>query len=132
MNYDMYLYIFYLDDAADPVRIPLAKWQRLSKGRGGMAELAGKTVKVLFAYIEVQDGRPFFCPRVDGVICRFDREGVLLQPECPPVDLLYDLYCRSEPVADLTRRIEQQEYFKRNCWEIDRTSLKKILDAIWP
>lgn len=127
----MRMYIFMLDENNHPSRIPLAKWDRVLKKQQAMIELAGTCVKIAYAYIELEDRRPVYCPRIDGVLHFFDESGYIAESHMPPVDLIANLKKENEKVVDLEHYLRNRDYWVANRWDVQPAMIQKIIDKIW-
>jgi len=125
------VYIFSLDMAEEPRRIPLAKWERVINEQEYLPEFSGQSIKIAYAYIEVVNREPVYCHRIEGEICHFDEQGKLIDPGLPSIDLLSDLYNHHQKVVDLSARINKRRYDEANRWSVSQRVLQKIVDTIW-
>jgi hypothetical protein len=111
------------------LRVPLARWQRILLLEQTEPTFCNQIVKIIYAYVEMQDKRPVFCHRIEALRYKFDDVGYYCPPALPDLNLLSGV--GDEKVTYLATRREQQEFFRMRYWEIPPLLLDNILDKIW-
>jgi hypothetical protein len=111
------------------IRIPLARWQRILSLEQAELAYRSRTIKMIYAYVEMNNGRPVFCHRIEAVMYRFDEDGFYLPSRLPDFDLLAGV--QEQKVTYLSTKREQRQFFKTQYWEIPPLLLDRVLDEIW-
>lgn len=125
------VYIFYFPDDGNVTRIPYARWQRIYSGNETIKEFANAAIRIAHAYIQLENRKPVFSPRIEGGIYYFDRSGRIIETSQEGVDLLHELYESCEGVFDINYHRKKKAWFGRYCWRLNSRQIQAVIDAIW-
>lgn len=124
-------YIFHFKGNREFVRIATACWNRIQGGEKPVKEYANKKIYIAYAYILLENRKPDYCPRVDGAIYYFDRDGYIIDNEPHYFDLLQDNDEETGGVISLEHRKKKKEAVDRDHWELKPRQIQQVLDCIW-
>jgi hypothetical protein len=111
------------------LRLPLARWQRILSLEQAEPAFRHQTIKIIYAYVEMQNNKPVYCHRIEAVCYSFDEDGYYCPPPLPDLGLLAGV--REEKVTYLEPRRERQQFFAERYWQPSPQLLDNILDKIW-
>lgn len=125
------LYVFHFSSSGVVKRMPLAKWNRLHTKQEKHQAFSGQSVRIAYAYVELENRKPVYCHRIDGVIYHFDSEGIIHDNPLPPIDLLSKLNIDTEGVINMTPIIARHRYDASYCWQLNGNDIQRVVDVIW-
>jgi len=125
------VYIFHFPDQGHAVRIPHARWKRISAGKESVQEFSNAAVRIAHAYLLLKNKKPDYCPLIEGGIYYFDRSGRIILSEPYYFDLLQDLDESSGGMIDLQHRKKKKAAQDKYCWELNSQQIQAVIDCIW-
>ena len=123
-------YVFHFLESDKVVRLPYAKWNRICSCEEALPKYSNKSIYIAYAYIELENRKPVYCPVIEGSIYYFDAKGYLIK-KLPRIDLLKELYEMDSDVIDFNYHKENFDYFKQHQWQLDSNQIQAVLDCIW-
>ncbi|MCK4866349.1 MAG: hypothetical protein KAT06_13110 [Gammaproteobacteria bacterium] len=122
------VYIFHFSKNGDVHRIAYAKWKRLYSRKECDKSLANLSIYIAFAYIELNDRKAEFCPRIDGEIFYFDDKGWLILDKRVSLDIFQE---SREGIIDLSYWQKKKERQKKYYWTLNSNQNQRVIDLTW-
>jgi len=122
-------YIYQCCDEYRLTRIPLARWQRVLALTEAVPAYQDSTIKIIYAYVELDIQRPVYCHRIEAVRYTFDMDGFYSPAPLPDLDLLTGI--EESKVTYLSVKQNNKQYFAQHYWEVTPLLLDLILEKIW-
>lgn len=125
------VYIFYFSGDGHVTRIPYAKWKRISAGEESVQDFSNAAVHIAYAYLQLKNKKPVYCPRIEGGIYYFDKTGRIIVNDPQYFDLLQDLDEASGGVISLQHHKKKKVAQDKYCWELYSQQVQAVIDTIW-
>lgn len=124
-------YVFHFKQSGEVIRIPNAKWKRICEGEAVIVEYASQVVYIAYAYILLENRKPNYCPRVDGAIYYFDKDGRVIMNNPYYLDLLQDLDEDAGGIINLQHRRKKKEIAHKYHWKLIPQQIQRVINYIW-
>lgn len=124
-------YVFQFDDTKLVRRIPYAKWCRIREGNERVEVYSNHAVYIAYAYILVEQGKPEYCPRIDGAIYYFDKTGLVIMEQPYYFDLLQDLDEMTGGVISLHHHKKKKEASNKYRWKLNSQQIQAVISCVW-
>ena len=124
-------YVFRFDLNGEVIRIPYAKWKRIREGEEVVEDYVNQTVYIAYTYILLESRLPEYCPRIDGAIYYFDKNGYVILDKPYYFDLLQDNDERTGDVISLQHRKKKKEVTDKYYWKLKPGQIQKVVECIW-
>ena len=125
------IYIFHFSKLGEVKRIPSAKWNRIRAGDEIVKEYSNQAVYIAYTYLSLENKKPDYCPRIDGKIYYFDKEGRVILDKPHYLDIFQDLDEEAGGVINLQHRKKTKEVADKYHWELDSQQIQWVLECIW-
>lgn len=124
-------YVFQFDDAGIVSRIPYAKWCRVREGEEPIEAFANQSIHIAYTYLTLENKKPDFCPRIDGAIYYFDKDGRVILDKPHYFDLLQDMDEDAGAVINLQHRKKKKEITDKYYWKLNPQQIQRVIECIW-
>ena len=125
------VYVFHFLEKGDVIRIPYAKWSRIRAGKDIIEEYSNKVIHIAYAYLLLENRKPVYCPRIEGIKYYFDKSGCVIADAPCYFDLLQDLEEDAGGVISLPHRKKKKEFSSKYQWKLNSQQIQTVLDFIW-
>ena len=125
------VYIFHFSNTGDVIRLAYRRWCHIRAGDESVKEYSNKTIHIAYTYLTLENKKLDFCPRIDGAIYYFDKDGSVILDKPHYFDLLQDMDEDAGAVINLQHRKKKKEITDKYYWKLNPQQIQRVIECIW-